>query len=183
MILLSYTEAEGGSACTMTVPEQGDALLTAARRAAAEASAITPQRHGWLALAEAEYQRSAGPGAGAVVRRCRELGPPRCAHRLSADDECRGDLAVDVAACDEGEDFGLARGETKGLRQGVPFVGPLVRGGEIGAGRGWVSSSSSCDNGFAPIPSGDGERFGERDNRLRARGAGDDEWPPPRQRQ
>ena len=38
-------------------------LLTAARRAAAEASAITPNADGWLALAEAEYQRVRGvPG-------------------------------------------------------------------------------------------------------------------------
>ena len=32
-------------------------LLTAARRAAADASAITPNADGWLAVAEAEYQR------------------------------------------------------------------------------------------------------------------------------
>ena len=38
-------------------------LLTAARRAAADASAITPNADGWLAVAEAEYQRVRGvPG-------------------------------------------------------------------------------------------------------------------------
>ncbi len=36
-------------------------LITAARRAAAEASAITPNAGGWLALAEAEYERARGP--------------------------------------------------------------------------------------------------------------------------
>ena len=35
-------------------------LLTAARRAAADASAITPNADGWLAVAEAEYQRVRG---------------------------------------------------------------------------------------------------------------------------
>jgi DNA-binding CsgD family transcriptional regulator len=35
-------------------------LLTCARRAAADASAITPNAEGWLALAEAEYQRVRG---------------------------------------------------------------------------------------------------------------------------
>ncbi len=33
-------------------------LIGVARRAAAEASAVTPNAHGWLALAEAEYQRA-----------------------------------------------------------------------------------------------------------------------------
>ena len=32
-----------------------------ARRAAAEASAVTPNAGGWLALAEAEYERARGP--------------------------------------------------------------------------------------------------------------------------
>jgi DNA-binding CsgD family transcriptional regulator/tetratricopeptide (TPR) repeat protein len=36
-------------------------LITAARRAAAEASAVTPNAGGWLALAEAEYERARGP--------------------------------------------------------------------------------------------------------------------------
>jgi DNA-binding CsgD family transcriptional regulator/tetratricopeptide (TPR) repeat protein len=35
-------------------------LITVARRAAAEASAVTPNAAGWLALAEAEYQRARG---------------------------------------------------------------------------------------------------------------------------
>jgi DNA-binding CsgD family transcriptional regulator len=35
-------------------------LLTSARRAAAAASTITPNAEGWLALAEAEYQRARG---------------------------------------------------------------------------------------------------------------------------
>jgi DNA-binding CsgD family transcriptional regulator/tetratricopeptide (TPR) repeat protein len=35
-------------------------LITVARRAAAEASAVTPNALGWLALAEAEYQRARG---------------------------------------------------------------------------------------------------------------------------
>jgi DNA-binding CsgD family transcriptional regulator/tetratricopeptide (TPR) repeat protein len=35
-------------------------LIGVARRAAAEASAVTPDAHGWLALAEAEYQRARG---------------------------------------------------------------------------------------------------------------------------
>ena len=36
-------------------------LITVARRAAAEASAVTPNAGGWLALAEAEYERARGP--------------------------------------------------------------------------------------------------------------------------
>lgn len=36
-------------------------LVTVARRAAAEASAVTPNAGGWLALAEAEYERARGP--------------------------------------------------------------------------------------------------------------------------
>ena len=35
-------------------------LITVARRAAAEASAVTPNAGGWLALAEAEYARARG---------------------------------------------------------------------------------------------------------------------------
>jgi DNA-binding CsgD family transcriptional regulator/tetratricopeptide (TPR) repeat protein len=35
-------------------------LIGVARRAAAEASAVTPNAHGWLALAEAEYERARG---------------------------------------------------------------------------------------------------------------------------
>ncbi|RHW23437.1 hypothetical protein D0Z08_29890 [Nocardioides immobilis] len=35
-------------------------LIGVARRAAAEASAVTPNAHGWLTLAEAEYQRAGG---------------------------------------------------------------------------------------------------------------------------
>ena len=35
-------------------------LIAAARRAAAEASAVTPNAAGWLALAEAEYERARG---------------------------------------------------------------------------------------------------------------------------
>jgi DNA-binding CsgD family transcriptional regulator/tetratricopeptide (TPR) repeat protein len=37
-------------------------LITTARRAAAEASAVTPNAGGWLALAEAEYARARGAG-------------------------------------------------------------------------------------------------------------------------
>jgi len=40
---------------------QARELITVARRAAAEASAVTPNAGGWLALAEAEYQRARGP--------------------------------------------------------------------------------------------------------------------------
>ena len=36
-------------------------LITVARRAAAEISAVTPNAGGWLALAEAEYERARGP--------------------------------------------------------------------------------------------------------------------------
>ena len=39
---------------------RADRLLAAARRAAANASAITPNADGWLSLAEAEYQRARG---------------------------------------------------------------------------------------------------------------------------
>jgi DNA-binding CsgD family transcriptional regulator len=39
---------------------QARTLLAAARRAAAEASPVTPNADGWLALAEAEYQRAFG---------------------------------------------------------------------------------------------------------------------------
>lgn len=35
-------------------------LIGVARRAAADSSAVTPNAHGWLALAEAEYQRAGG---------------------------------------------------------------------------------------------------------------------------
>jgi DNA-binding CsgD family transcriptional regulator/tetratricopeptide (TPR) repeat protein len=38
-------------------------LLTTARRAAADASLVTPNADGWLALAEAEYERAEGVGA------------------------------------------------------------------------------------------------------------------------
>jgi hypothetical protein len=40
---------------------QARELITVARRAAAEASAVTPNAAGWLALAEAEYERARGP--------------------------------------------------------------------------------------------------------------------------
>ena len=40
---------------------QARELITVARRAAAEASAVTPNAGGWLALAEAEYERARGP--------------------------------------------------------------------------------------------------------------------------
>jgi len=40
---------------------QARKLITVARRAAAEASAVTPNAGGWLALAEAEYERACGP--------------------------------------------------------------------------------------------------------------------------
>ncbi len=39
---------------------QADKLIGVARRAAAEASPVTPNAHGWLALAEAEHQRAHG---------------------------------------------------------------------------------------------------------------------------
>ena len=40
---------------------QARKLIIVARRAAAEASAVTPNAGGWLALAEAEYERARGP--------------------------------------------------------------------------------------------------------------------------
>jgi DNA-binding CsgD family transcriptional regulator/tetratricopeptide (TPR) repeat protein len=40
---------------------RGHNLITTARRAAAEASAVTPNAGAWLALAEAEYARARGP--------------------------------------------------------------------------------------------------------------------------
>jgi tetratricopeptide (TPR) repeat protein len=67
-------------------------LLTTARRAAAEAAAVTPSAAGWLALAEAEHQRACGvarptcgpaprtPGSGWSARRWRPTaagGRPR----------------------------------------------------------------------------------------------------------
>ena len=53
-------------------------LLTTARRAAAEASAITPTVDGWLALAEAEYRRAHGTEhARRVGKRRNDLGSPR----------------------------------------------------------------------------------------------------------
>ena len=42
---------------------RGEELIALARRAAAEASAVTPNAAGWLALAEAEHQRAHGPVA------------------------------------------------------------------------------------------------------------------------
>ena len=68
-------------------PGRGSCIATA-RRAAAEASAVTPNAAGWLALAEAEYQRAHGvarpesvagrrgqPGSGSSARR----SPPTAA--------------------------------------------------------------------------------------------------------
>jgi hypothetical protein len=56
-----------------------------ARRAAAEASAVTPNAGGWLALAEAEYERARGPArpaswsqAAAAWQRL-DLAPPPAA--------------------------------------------------------------------------------------------------------
>ena len=40
---------------------RAEMLVATARRAAAEASAVTPNANGWLALAEAEHQRAHGP--------------------------------------------------------------------------------------------------------------------------
>ena len=53
-------------------------LLRTARGAAAEASAITPNAAGWLALAEAEYERARGDARpDALVGRRGDLGAPR----------------------------------------------------------------------------------------------------------
>ena len=53
-------------------------LLTAARRAAAQASAITRNAGGWLALAESEYQRARGERPpGGVVGSVGDLGTTR----------------------------------------------------------------------------------------------------------
>ena len=57
---------------------KADRLVTIARSAAATASSITPNAGGWLALAEAEYDRAHGRGApGHLVRRSQHLGTPR----------------------------------------------------------------------------------------------------------
>jgi DNA-binding CsgD family transcriptional regulator/tetratricopeptide (TPR) repeat protein len=56
---LARARRDGGTVRSwLTRAEQ---LITVARRAAAEASAVTPNAGGWLALAEAEYARARGP--------------------------------------------------------------------------------------------------------------------------
>ena len=57
---------------------KADRLVTIARSAAATASSITPNAGGWLALAEAEYDRARGVWrSGHVVRRGQHLGRPQ----------------------------------------------------------------------------------------------------------
>src|SRR6185437_12432484 len=53
-----WTDAAGAIRNWLTRARE---LITVARRAAAEASAVTPNAGGWLALAEAEYERARGP--------------------------------------------------------------------------------------------------------------------------
>ena len=99
-------------------------LLTAARRAAGEASAITPNADGWRALAEAEYERARGkPRPGDVVggggdlgtartiapRRLLPLAPGRGARRRRRLAR-RGERAAPGGACGRNSDRGKAAG-------------------------------------------------------------------------
>ena len=57
---------------------RAEKLLASARRAAAKASAITPDVAGWLALAEAEHERARGDARPrSLVGRGSDLGPAR----------------------------------------------------------------------------------------------------------
>jgi DNA-binding CsgD family transcriptional regulator len=55
LVALARARQDGGDDLT-----RADELLTHARRAAADASAVTPNSDGWLALAEAEHERARG---------------------------------------------------------------------------------------------------------------------------
>ena len=84
-------------------------------------------------------QRLSGPRRGEAVRDRGRLQPVRCAElaqdvrdmhagRPDADDECRRDLAVGVAAGEEGQDLRLPRREVEDLLQALLPVGrPGVR--------------------------------------------------------
>jgi DNA-binding CsgD family transcriptional regulator len=55
--LAAFARARRDAAAERRAINRAERLVTAARRAAADASAITPNADGWLAVAEAEYQR------------------------------------------------------------------------------------------------------------------------------
>ena len=98
------------------------------------------------------------------------------ARRLDADDERRGDLAVGVAAGDEGQDLRLARRQAEDLLQALRLVRRLRLSGDARSSRArWASSSSSRSERPCSDPSGDGVRLAERHARLGARRAGGDE--------
>ena len=97
------------------------------------------------------------------------------AGRLDADDERRRDLAVRVAAGDEGQHLRLARCQAESLRQALPVDPVTASGGARSSRARWASSSSSRSRGLRPDPSRDGVRLPERHARLRAGRAGGDE--------
>jgi len=59
--LAALARARRDAGAVRTWLTRADKLITTARRAAAEAAAVTPNAGGWLALAEAEYARARGP--------------------------------------------------------------------------------------------------------------------------
>ena len=59
--LVALARARRDAAAIRNWLTQARELISVARRAAAEASAVTPNAGGWLALAEAEFERARGP--------------------------------------------------------------------------------------------------------------------------
>ena len=133
-------------------------LLTAARRAAAEASAITPNADGWRALAEAEYERARGeprPGtwsdAAATwerlerspARRLLSLAPGRGARRRRRLPR-RGERAAPGGACGRDSDRSKAAGPRARAARRTGAARSRAAGRAIGgreAGR-WRRSSA-----------------------------------------
>ena len=107
-------------------------LITVARRAAAEASAVTPNAGGWLALAEAEYERARGPArpqswsqAAAAWQRLER--PPRTDHRRLLDPAAKLATArmLDPATASHslGETLGLGAVPVRELYTALDWLG------------------------------------------------------------
>jgi hypothetical protein len=90
------------------------------------------------------------------------------AGRPDADDELRGDLAVGVAAGEEGQDLRLARGEAEGLLQApLPVGRPGLRRRQLEP-RPLGEQLEPFGQGLCSDPGRDGVRLGERPARLGA---------------
>jgi tetratricopeptide (TPR) repeat protein len=129
-------------------------LLTTARRAATEAAAVTPNAAGWLALAEAEYQRARGTAAGAVGRRRRYLG--------AAGAPAAGGLLPLAAGRGAGRRRRLPRPGERAAQQGARRGGPDRRNApapRAGAARGTGAAGAGAAAGRATqgaaAPAGD----------------------------